>query len=106
MSRQKHKTVTWEEPPPAQRGRYDWAAIAAQLRAKPGEWAKVFDRDLTSVVNAIRIGGIKDLPLNKGEGGFEVTTTNNRREDPDFDGVRTCTLFLRYVPEPKKKGRR
>jgi len=84
--------VTWEAPPPTRRGkRYDWNAIAAQLEQRPGEWAKVFDEDRTSLATAIRINGISALRPDK---GFEVRTTNNKRGAP-----RTCTMFLRYVPE-------
>lgn len=82
--------VTWEEPPPG-RQRYDWAAIADQLRTRPGEWAKVFDRDRSSLATAIRIRGVHALLPEK---GFEVRTANNTRQTP-----RTCTLYLRYVPE-------
>jgi hypothetical protein len=35
-------TVTWEEPA-TQRGRYDWLAIADELKSKPNMWAKLFD---------------------------------------------------------------
>lgn len=33
--------VRWEQPPPSGNDRYDWAAIGAQLVARPGEWAMV-----------------------------------------------------------------
>lgn len=101
MSRQKHDTVTWETPPPPSHGRYDWEAIAKQLVAKPGEWAKVFDRDHTSLANAIRIHSVKALLRAH---GFEVRTTNNVRQDPDFGGRRTCTMYLRYNPETDTRG--
>lgn len=104
MSEHKKKDVTWEEPPP-RRERYDWEAIAEQLRERPGEWARVFDNDLTSLATAIRLSGIAALrpvvspTTGSARGarqpwGYEVRTTNNRRGSP-----RTCTLWLRYVPE-------
>lgn len=82
--------VTWEEPPSGRR-RYDWSAIAQQLRERPGQWAKIFDHDRSSLATAIRIKGIHALLPEK---GFEVRTANNTRDTP-----RTCTLYLRYNPE-------
>ena len=82
--------VTWEEPPPG-RQRYDWAAIAEQLRERPNTWAKVFESDRASLATAIRIRGIQALLPEK---GFEVRTANNTRDTP-----RICTMYLRYNPE-------
>lgn len=82
--------VTWENPPPG-RQRYDWNAIAEQLRERPGQWAKIFDRDRTSLATSIRIRGVHALLPEK---GFEVRTANNTRDTP-----RTCALYLRYNPE-------
>jgi hypothetical protein len=84
------KEVTWEDPPPTKK-RYDWDSIARQLRERPGEWAKIFDNDRSSLATAIRIRGIKALLPDK---GFEVRTANNVRGNP-----RTCTMYLRYNPE-------
>lgn len=81
--------VTWEDPP--KRERYDWGHIAEQLRSRPGEWAKIFDNDRSSLATAIRIRGITALNPEK---GFEVRTANNTREKP-----RTCTMYLRYNPQ-------
>lgn len=83
--------VKWEDPPPKREDRYDWDSIAGQLRKKPGQWAKVFDNDRTSLATAIRIDGIKALSPRK---GFEVRTSNNVRGE-----VRTCTMYLRYVAD-------
>jgi hypothetical protein len=88
--------VVWEPPPPEQRKRYDWNKIAAKLKRRPGEWAKVFEQDRTSVVNAIRQGAVKSLHPDL---GFEVRTRNNVRAP-----IRKCDLYLRYVPE-RDKGR-
>ena len=88
--------VVWEQPPPPRSKRYDWQAIAAQLRERPMEWAKVFDRDRTSLATAIRISGIQALLPEK---GFEVRTSNNvRLRQEDGKELRLCTLYLRYVP--------
>ena len=81
--------VTWEEPAEP-RVRYEWAVIAEKLQANPNEWAKIFDDDKTSLVNALRQGAIRVLdPLL----GFEVQTRNNVRQ-PE----RRCALYMRYVP--------
>jgi hypothetical protein len=91
--------VSWEEPP-SNESRYDWDAIATQLRQRPGEWAKIFEHDRTSLATAIRINGIKALPASE----FEVRTRNNKRGE-----VRTCTMYLRYNPNkgkmPRKKAK-
>lgn len=87
--------VTWEDPPP-KRAKYDWSVIAEQLRERPGQWAKIFDRDRSSLATAIRIKGIKALLPDK---GFEVRTANNTRDTP-----RTCTMYLRYNPEKDVKN--
>jgi len=83
-------TVTFEDPPPKNL-RYDWTAIADQLREHPGKWALVFARDRTSIANAVRYGQIAALHPDL---GFEARTANNVREP-----VRMCSLYLRYVPE-------
>jgi hypothetical protein len=82
--------VTWEDPP-AGRKRYNWTRIAEQLREHPGEWAKIFDNDRSSLATAIRIRGIKAVSPEK---GFEVRTANNTRGKP-----RLCTMYLRYNPD-------
>jgi hypothetical protein len=94
--------VEWEQPPPPRSKRYNWDAIAAQLRERPLEWAKVFDRDRTSLATAIRIDGIKALLPSK---GFEVRTTNNvRLTQEDGKELRLCTLYLRYVPSKDRSN--
>lgn len=97
MTRRKVKSpVTFEDPPPQRERPYDWDAIAAALREKPRQWAKVFDEDRASLATAIRIHGIKALDPDK---GFEVRTANNYKPQPGSDEVRTCSMYLRYVPE-------
>lgn len=93
-------TLAWEEPPPLRSKRYDWDAIAAQLRKRPYEWAKVFEHDRTSLATAIRINGIQALLPDK---GFEVRTSNNRRfRDENGKEQRFCTMHLRFNPEKVK----
>lgn len=89
-------TMAWENPPP--NGRYDWAAIAAELRANPNQWLKVFEDGPISVVNAVRLGVVALQPLrprHEDTPGFEVRTRNNKPGPP-----RTADLYLRwYQPE-------
>jgi hypothetical protein len=92
---EKKSEVTWESPPPIGQGRYDWAVISEKLKTQPGEWAKVFDHDKTSIVNAIRQGKIKVI---RPELGFQIRTSNNVRRP-----VRTCSLYLRYNPDSAPK---
>lgn len=93
-------TLRFEEPPPLRGRRYDWDAIAEQLRRRPMEWATVFERDRTSLATAIRIKGIQALHPDK---GFEVRTSNNvRLRDENDKELRLCTLHLRYNPEKVK----
>lgn len=98
MTTEEGKTIEgWEDPPPPRPQRYDWDAIAKKLRRRPEKWAKVFERDRTSLTVALRAGSIKALHPDK---GFEVRTSNTTREPP-----RTCTLHMRYVPEKdREKG--
>src|SRR5262245_21911890 len=95
--------VTWENPPPERGSRYDWAAIAEQLKSRPGEWAKIVDHDRYSLATSIRIASDQH-PLNRAK-EFELRTSNNRF---DSTGTRVCTLHMRALPEEpkpsKKKG--
>lgn len=100
MSRKKKeferdKVVKFTEPPPDRRRRYDWKAIAQQLRDRPGEWAVVFTDDKTSLVNAIRQGNIPALHRDR---GFTVRTTENVPGPP-----RKCTLWAMYDPANDKE---
>lgn len=71
--------------------RYDWAQIARELRAKPGEWGVVAEVIKMSTVTALRQGSIRVLAP---ELGFEIETRNNVREP-----IRTCQLWMRYNPD-------
>lgn len=82
-------TITFKNPPVSTR--YDWRAIAEQLRAQPMEWANIFEHGRTSLVNALRAGKIVALHPDL---GFEITTTNNTRDLP-----RTCDLYMRFNPD-------
>lgn len=80
------------EPPERRATTYDWENIAKQLRAKPGEWARVFADDRYTLVTAINNGGIAALRREK---GFDTRTANNHV----VDGRRHCELWMTYVPE-------
>lgn len=82
--------VVWEAPVEL-RVRYDWQALAGKMRSKPGEWAKIFDDDRTSLVNAIRQGKVAALHPDL---GFQVLTRKNVRTP-----IRKCALYMRYVPK-------
>jgi hypothetical protein len=92
------KTIEGWEDPPARQTRYDWEDIAKRLKRRPNKWAKVFDRDRTSLAVALRSGSISALRPDK---GYEVRTANGRREAP-----RTCTLYMRYVPEKDERRKK
>jgi hypothetical protein len=92
-------SVEWESPAPPANVKYDWQSIAEQLRERPGEWAKVFEKDRVSLVNALRQSKMNALLPSD---GFEILTRNNVRASGP---ARTCTLYMRWTP-PKKKGRK
>lgn len=77
--------------------KYDWSAIADDLRADPNQWHLIFEQDRSSVAHAVRQGSIAAV---RPSDGFEVTTRNNTRGSP-----RLCDLYLMYVP-PKRKRKR
>lgn len=87
------KRVKPSDPPTKQVRRYDWAAIAKQLRAQPGVWFTIFEGDKTSIVTSLRADHMKDISMSE----FEVTTANNRRTAP-----RTCDLWMRARTTPLK----
>jgi hypothetical protein len=94
--------VAWAEP----KGKvmYDWAAIAKKLRKRPGEWARIFTDDRTSLVAAFNSNTFANKGLSPEE--FEVRTENNKRgrkATDDEPGIpRTCDMFLRYVGPNKE----
>ncbi len=84
-----NSTLAWVTPPPSRGGRFDWAQIAADLRAKPGEWAQVgTQRVPRSVASAVRRGRITVMRPTEA-GRFEVRTRNQVGENAD--------LFIRWV---------
>lgn len=71
------------DPPPVQvrtgrPGKYDWAAIVEELKARPGEWLLIDDtaaRGLPSAITRRKMTALQDP-----EWEFSVTTRNNNRE--------------------------
>jgi hypothetical protein len=82
--------VAWEAPPD-HRDKVRWPEVAAELRAHPMEWLKVFENGRTTAKEAVSQGHVPSVhPML----GFETKTTDNTRGTP-----RTCTLFMRYNPD-------
>lgn len=48
--------IVWQDPPPDGRARNNWTAVAAALRARPGEWALVASGASSSLATQIRSG--------------------------------------------------
>lgn len=85
-----NEEIVWEEPNRRDgRGkpRKDWANIASQLRASPGNWALIDTDVAASSAAQIRAGKNKAFP----EGEFEVTVRGTDRSG------RAEKLFARYI---------
>lgn len=80
----------WASAPPAvsvvRKGRYDWAQIASDLRARPGEWLLVAADAGLGVYSAIKRDKMTDLRSNEWE--YVAATRNNNRE------TGTCELWM------------
>lgn len=93
--------LVWEEPPaPIGGGKYRWhkyADVAEQLKAKPGEWARVgeFDRDSRAgtLSQTIRLGRDAFGP----RGSFEATV---RTIKSGRVGESIVHVFARYIGAP------
>ena len=87
-------SVTWEDPPePGGRNPYGrHAAIAAELKARPGEWAKVVVEGNLSDSAAIRNGLYKAYQPAR---SFEAVARNTRK----VDGHTRCDIYARYIGE-------
>lgn len=82
--------ITWEEPP--SQTSYDWEAIAAKAKRRPGKWALVDKGHPVplSKVSSIRQGTTRPLSP---ELGFEITQRNTDKD------AKTCTLYVLYNPD-------
>lgn len=79
--------------PPPQRRDYHWAEVAEQLRAQPGEWAKVHENLPSSVVWTINRGKVAAVAPHL---GFETRTADNKADET---GKRWCAeLWMVYDP--------
>jgi len=83
--------LQWGTPPPDSRKARDWATVASQLRARPGEWAKVLEAGSGSYATQIKKGG---LACFRPAGSFEATTRLVSKNPNKFD------IWARYVEEP------
>lgn len=85
--------IDWTSPPPPkQRGRpkgSKWDALAAELKANPGRWARIGEDIPTSIVSVINHG---DRLCFQPAGAFEAVTRNHTsRWQAD--------VYVRYVGE-------
>jgi hypothetical protein len=86
--------IEFTQPPTSGRKtvRYDWDAITAKLRQRPGEWALLAKQGKESTANAMREGKTSGFhPAN----GFEVTVADTNRDARP----RTTDIYVRYNPE-------
>jgi hypothetical protein len=80
-----------KELPPEGKGgnpRVDWDAVAARLKARPGEWGVLHDVSRSMATQIMR-GRVAALRPGK---DWEAST----RRDPNLPATR-ATLYLRYV---------
>lgn len=83
----------FEEPPKKREPEFDWNAVAARARRRPGQWYLVFRAGNYGYYSTILQDKISALKRHK---GFEVRSANAKNPE---GGPRTCDLFVRYVPE-------
>ena len=98
------REIQFGDPPTTTRsGNFDWDSVAEQLRAKPGEWALVFEDGRYTLVTSMSGGSVSAFRIKPSvmerDPRFEYMTTNNHWGD---DGRRRCDLWMRYV-DPKRK---
>ncbi len=89
--------IVWEEPPGrVRRGHYDWRAIASDLRAHCGRWARVAEYDTpgSAAATASRISKGKRPPFGPA-GTFEAASRKAG------DG---WAVYARYVGEAPEAG--
>jgi hypothetical protein len=74
--------MKWEDPPIGQGTRYDWQAIAEQLRQNPQRWAKIEVKS-TTYATLIPRGQVMAF---RPAGAYEARTSKG-------------SLFIRYIGE-------
>lgn len=92
-----NKRLTWEDPPSRGGARAEFAPIAAKLRARKGQWAKVsqYEKSSTSasVAFMIRNGGITSF---QPAGAYEAVARTVEGEH---------WVWARYIGEEKESER-
>jgi hypothetical protein len=86
--------IVWEDPPGTATGRpgVRHAAIAAELRARPGEWAKVATAASSQMARDIKKARyLAYVPA----GSFEAVSRNNRTVNGRKSPV--AEIYARYV---------
>lgn len=83
--------IAWEDPPPMERPKRDWAGIADSLRERPGEWARIAEYGARgpAAMMATRVSRSFYMPL-RPAGTFEGTA---RRFGEGW------AVYARYVGE-------
>jgi len=83
--------IVWEDPPQDRRSHYGrHAKIAAELKAHPGQWAKIMTDANVSHTALIKNGGVKAY---QPAGSFEAVARNSRT----VDGRTRCDVYARYI---------
>lgn len=99
--------IVFTDPPPlvhTGRSKHPWHQIAAQLQARPGEWALVLRDMYDTVAGSIRKGRISAFPL----GHYEATTRlPAEKRDPNLSNAEIrkkpiFDLYIRYIPEAER----
>ncbi|WIA95769.1 hypothetical protein [Curtobacterium sp. MCBA15_004] len=77
--------IKWEDPEPDARIKYDWAAMLAALRSRPGEWALIFEDAPASVATNLKRGIYADSK----PGEFETARRSVKKS--------RAKIYARYV---------
>lgn len=84
--------IEWAEPPTAPNEPGRWTAVADELRANPGRWAKIkVDASDTTLAHRIKHGAVVGF---RPAGAFEARSVSWAS-----DGKRRFDIYARYVGE-------
>jgi len=81
--------IKFEEPQPNPRKRHDWESIAAQLKARPNEWAVIAEDCYSGVAGNIKSGKYKAF---RPVGRWETTSRG-----VDVETGKAEKIYARYV---------
>lgn len=81
--------IRFEDPSPHRRRKFDWEAIAEELRAHPNQWAIVAENDYTGVASQIKNGTYKAF---RPVGRWEATVRG-----VDLKTGKAAKIYARYV---------